>query len=312
MTINIHVDKKYKGRFRLCVRDVETGEVTKDTGWFDNLITNSGLDQVGSDNPTGMSYYPEFAQSAFVGTGNTTPAYTDTQMTSYLAHVGGNHVYSATSYVAGPPAYWTVTASWDFAAGSATGNIAEVGVGSVYATSPLNYTLFSHALVLDGSGNPTTITVLSTEVLTLTYELRCYIDVTDHTGTATISGTSYSITWRPWGITSGPSLTVPLSNASYGWSFLEVSNQPLSADTTNPSGGTANNTAPTPATYTNGSYQTSATWSFGINDGNVSGGIQTMWFQCTGLQVQIQFSPNIPKNNNYQMTITPTVSWARY
>lgn len=318
MGIDLNIKARLEGRFRLQTKDAKTGRLTQDTGWFKNLITDSGLDQIGNlSGVSGQSYYPTVATDAFVGTGNTAPANTDTQMTSYLASVGGGtgkHPY-ATSYVAGPPAYWSAVASWDFPEGSATGNIAEVGAGSIFdsSTNPPTYTLFSHALVVDSNGNPTTITVLSTEVLTLSYELRCYIDTTDNTGTASISGTSYNITWRAQSINIPPPIVNSLSNNQYGWRRLHCSDATaLGSITSTPTGGRSSRTYASLSSYISGSYQMSATWAMGINEINFANGISTMWFECSVLKVQILFNNPIPKSSNYKMTITATVSWARY
>ena len=96
-----------------------------------------------------------------------TRAFTDTQLTSFLAlqyDNSGNRCSQNTSYNAGPPAYWQGQRSWQFPAGSATGNIAEIGCGPLgpSATPPVGGPyLFSHALVVDGGGHPTVSRYLS-------------------------------------------------------------------------------------------------------------------------------------------------------
>ncbi len=68
-TVNVHAS--FAGRFSLSIYNPETGE-TRETGWFDNLITNTGLDHLGDTD--GMQGFVR------VGTSGTTPANTDTAL----------------------------------------------------------------------------------------------------------------------------------------------------------------------------------------------------------------------------------------
>ena len=192
-TTTMNMEGGLAGFYQLIVRDVATGKITKQTEPFKNLITNSGLDYffIGFPDPFGNSWV---LQGAYVGTGNTAPAYTDTVLTSWLASTNGGgssrSPMSSWVYVAaagGAPPYWTSTGTWTFPAGTATGTLAEVGIGGFLSSSP-GYILQSHALIVDSMGTPTTITVLSTEELTLTYTLNLYWDVTTQTGSINISG----------------------------------------------------------------------------------------------------------------------------
>src|SRR5574337_1475875 len=148
---------RFRGFFRLYTTN-ERGEITKDTGIFPNLITNGGLDFIGNCPAAGIAYgIQDFTAMCAVGVGNATPAYTDVTLQSCLAAVydnTGNGCSANTSYNAGPPAYWQGQRSWQFAAGTATGNIAEIGVGTCPSGSPTSSSAcpcFSRALVVDGS-----------------------------------------------------------------------------------------------------------------------------------------------------------------
>src|SRR5574340_1768735 len=99
------------GRLRVLVLD-SAGNLKTDTGWFPNLITNTGLDTFGSAPANYPGSYYVGPNLCTVGTGNTTPAYTDTALVSPVAHtttplqppIGSAPQYTA-SYVVGPPDY---------------------------------------------------------------------------------------------------------------------------------------------------------------------------------------------------------------
>lgn len=309
----VKTQARLEGIYQLTVRDVRTGEITKQTKPFKNLITNSGLDYIFIGFPGPFSILQSF-QGAYVGTGTTTPAFTDTTLTTFLAgvnsSVGASSPMSFWVYVAGTPPYWTSTGSWTFPAGSATGTLAEVGIGGVISTSP-NYILQSHALIVDGGGTPTTITVLSTEALTLTYTLNLYWDTTTHTGTISISGVTYNISWLPQSINSpsgtpgnsaiGPSLRLTGYNGSIG-TYLS-----------NPTGsnGTNNDTGSV-GSYTTGTYYLDITYTCDINHLNFTGGITVLTISSNYHKFQIGFTPAIPKDNTKSFTFVNRIAVARY
>lgn len=114
--------------------------------WFDNLITNAGLDLLGSTSGDNLTY-------CRLGAGNTVPSNADT---SLAAQVGS-------SSTAGPGRAAGVSVGGDyvfrrrsvrFDAGSVSGvNLAEVGMGAT-----ISGPIFSRALLKDSGGAPTTIT----------------------------------------------------------------------------------------------------------------------------------------------------------
>lgn len=318
---------KLEGWFKLTVRDTKTKVVTKDLGWFKNLITNAGLDSINTGFPGLVSGSLVVFNSAFVGSGNTTPAYTDTQMTALVAHSGGvntNPPSSTPTYVpaAGSvPPYWTESYTWAFPAGSATGTLAEVGVGG-FSTSTA-YSLFSHALIVDGSGNPTTITVLSTEELDVTYQLRLYWNVTTQTGTLTINGVVYATTWLPMYLpgfygTAGNfagQITQGIIGSFNSGVGLRAWDGALGTITTLPSGNNANaiTIPPTFGTYSPGQYYIDATFSASINELNLPNEIAVLSPPSSPFhQYQIGFTPVIPKTNLYSFSFTCRYGWGRY
>lgn len=319
LALNVKAKLRYRGWYRAYTTDPE-GNITKDTGFFPNLITNIGLDYIGTCPNYNVSYsIQDFTNTCVVGTGNTTPAYTDTTLQAGIAlvsNLGGGGCGSNTSYNAGPPAYWQGQRSFTFAAGTATGNIAELGVGpSINGATGATQLLFSRALVVDGGGSPTVIPVLATEALTVTYVLQVYIDLTDHSYTMSLSGTSYSGIWRMANVGTVPLLGIVMGGGPAGTqeNFCLVYNGTIGVVTAAPTGTKYLGNA-TEGSYTSGSYFASFSCPFTINQGNLSGGITAIMWQISqgGGSFQMSVSPAIPKTSTYNMTLNCNVSWARY
>ena len=88
------------GRFKLDVRG-PGGELRRSTGWFPNLVLNSGLNGIGTD---------YMINSCYVGTGTAEPAETDTALESFLAQASS--LRSNTNGAASTsPSTWVVDAS---------------------------------------------------------------------------------------------------------------------------------------------------------------------------------------------------------
>ena len=154
--------------------------MAEEHGGSPNLITNTGLDLIGTGNDIG---------ACVVGTGSTAPANTDTAL---VAQVGTTNtlISAVTSYNVGPPEYGQRSSIYRFAAGVAAGNITEVGVKS-------SASLYARALILDGVGAPTTIVVGATEALDVTYIQRIIPPAADATGSVVINSITYGWVARP-------------------------------------------------------------------------------------------------------------------
>ena len=276
--------------------------------WFPNLITDIGLERMAEN-----SGYFAWCQ---VGSGTTTPAVTDTALAERIA--GSNTVATSSSGTQSTAPYY----AWgrrtiEFAEGVAAGNLSEVGMG--WATSG---SLFSRALILDGNGDPTTITVLSDEILQVTYEFRFYPKTTDDTGQVTLTGNiggTYDWIMRAanvtstfdatgWGVGTAGLSQFPTSNASgtiaYDGNIGDI--------TTSPSGSSSNASSKSPTAYSAGSltWQFSATWD--LDRGNFATGIRSVRPAYTGIGTyQVQFDPAIPKTNSDTLTLTFSYSWGR-
>lgn len=321
MTLSLQA--RVSGRLRVQLLTAE-GEVRVDSGWFNNLITNQGLDWFGAFAYTtfNSSGYATLPGMCTVGTGNTAPAFTDTALVSPLGISNtwlspGNYT---TSYVTGPPDYISAVGTHTFTLGSIVGNIAEIGLGVQATTGATTLSLFSRALIVDGGGSPTTIAVTSADQLVVTYELRMYLDLTDTSYSVTISGTGYSgVVRRSNSTTMNATVVVPIDKPNPGGvgyvsPIIVFYNGTIGAVTSVPSGTASSNynNAPQPS-YTSGTYTKSYTFSFATGDANLSGGISAFVFKIgTFGQWQFSVSPAISKDATKTMTLQIAVSWARY
>lgn len=281
--------------------------------WFPNLITNGGMDRIGSAN--GAAAYCQ------VGTGTTTPAFTDSALATFLAS-SNTQVGGSGSIVAGPPRYASYVSGRRFAAGVATGTLAEVGFGWASSGS-----LYNRALIRDGAGNPTTITILAGEVLDVYLETRVYIPTGDSSPfVVNISGTDYTFVRRTawnntlhenatgWGINNGTGsftaagfesgVSVPPGTLAFNGS--------IGAESSGPSGSSSGASSVTAASYTNGTHQLAGTLTWDISSGNLSGGISALLLSTRWGSFQFSVSPAIPKNNTQTLTLNVVQSWSRH
>ena len=307
--------QKIAGHFTLETRGPD-GEL-RNRLEFDNLITDTGLDHV-YNCPTaayGIGYY---CNNVCVGTGNAAPANTDTSLSNFLASTGIYDSFGTTTYVAGPPTYWKSVRSYTFGTGVAAGNLTEIGT---YPTNGSSNLLFSRALIVDGGGAPTTLVVEADEILTVTYELRVYIDTADVIGTFVSGGVTYDTVLRPADIDSPPSLGLRMANTSDGLTFyLTVYDGVLGTVTTQPNGSSYNvtyNNNGSLSTYANGQRYIDLTTVVPVGSANWANGVKAMYLGGNLHKFQISFidpltGKGIPKVNGEKMSITFRFSWDRY
>lgn len=273
-------------------------------GPFPNIITDQGLDRMG-DNGGWMT-------NCQVGSGNAAPSATDTSLETWVAGVGSIFSNTSSTQTTSSPYYARQVNVYRFGTGAAAGNLSEVGVG--WGTS--GSTLYSRALILDGGGSPTTITVLSDEVLDVTYEWRVYPPMTDATGSISISGVSYDYTLRAaatsiykgpgpgWGVASPGG-----SDSGYSNFGNTAYTGAIGAITGTPSGATGNAPARTDLSYTSSSLYRDVQHVYGLTTVTVS--IRSLTFSFGWNSYQIEFDPVIPKTNANQLTLVFRHSWAR-
>lgn len=306
--LNLQAKFKCAGRYKIQVRKAESGVICHETPWFDNLITDNGLDMMWAP-PGGAFGIRYMVPACYVGSGNTPPAVTDSTLVALVAGVGsssGEWAQGSSVFVeeaGGIPAYWRQTWKYRFGTGVAAGNLSEVAVGWTSTN------LFSRALIVDGAGNPTTITVLADEVLDVTYELRVYIDKTATPIAFSISGVPYTGVVRQVNIDAPPQLAR---------SILEGSNQ-LIARTGFPAtvydgvtGGSMSPTSTTyPGGYVSGSRQVNiqSFYDTGAGGGTFGGFVfENANFHRLGFSV----SPGLSKTTFQKLTMNTRLSWDRY
>ena len=149
------------GRVKLQISGGERGTI--DYPWQDNMILDQGFEQliVSTKTTSDIAF-----QSIGVGSSSQAVQPTDTGLIAPIAFTpradGASHGWDA----AGGFGWSRATRS--FARGAAAGNISELTTGS----AANNTSAMARVLVRDATGNPTTITVLSDEVLAVTWEWR--------------------------------------------------------------------------------------------------------------------------------------------
>lgn len=149
------------GRYKLVTKGATRGEI--DHGWSDNAILDSGIARL-------LGVDGDVITHIQVGTSSTAvDPVNDKGLKNWLVGTGNATLNSGKSYGwNNSEGFGWTRLTRQFGEGVAAGIVAEVGAG--WAAS--GDTLFSRALITDGAGNPTTITVLSDEYLTVIYELR--------------------------------------------------------------------------------------------------------------------------------------------
>jgi hypothetical protein len=311
--LNVPVQMQVEGQFELQVRCAKSGKVKRKVK-FNNLILDTGLSRLAA---LSQWTYP-FLNTTYLGTGTTPPAVTDVTLQAYsklssAQQSGSPAAISGAGYVG-------CTWRWRYAAGNATGNWTEVGVGWG-TSSPVN-NLFSRELIRDTSGNPVTLTVLSNEFLDVIYTFRVYYPTTDVTGTFTLGPTTYSYTARAaetgaWVFKTGGEYFFPpaLRTVYGGPCTLGPITGSITGHTSSASIGTAINQLTGPV----GTTGYKVTVAFTTSTGNVTGGITAMFFDASnitrqvflGARFQMVISPAIPKTSDIEMTMTFTSTWAR-
>jgi hypothetical protein len=270
--------------------------------WFPNLITNLGADQLGASFGNPVLF-------CSVGSGNATPLVTDTTLQSFVGSTSLTISSSRTAQPA-PPYFGTLTKVFNFPAGTATGNLSEVGIGPV--TSGLS--LFSRALILDGSLAPTTITVLSTEALYVTYQLNQYVPTVDVTGIVNIGGINYNYTLRASNATNANNWAFFQGGDPPGISSAGIYSGVIGAITAaGPSGTSAGADSNINDAYSNGSYTLTGTSTWNIATGNFGGvTAAAVNFGTSAISrgsYQVGFGTTIPKDSSHVLTLSFRNSW---
>ena len=299
-------------------------------GPFKNLITNIGLERVGTGAPV---------TEIFVGTGTSTPAVTNTQLQSYLTRIPTTIVSWGNKTFGGAPDYWVQqSATWRAPEGVAAGNLTEVGCGwmEAPASSPPEsfaerHRCFSRALIVDSLGNPITVTVQPDEFLDVTYTMRHYPYIgPDVVQTVNLSGVSYTFTSRCIRVSNAEHAVAPIySMIGAGTSVFYTGTAagtppalaPVDANDLLTQGALAQVTGNTRAAYVPGSLTSSYTVSAGLTVANLAFGIRAVRTSPWSTSVNQSFiqqpfqtviSPPIPKDNTKVLSYGYSITYGRY
>lgn len=335
-TIAMGIQCKLGGKYQLTVR--RAGEIVQQTDWFDNLILDQGLNYLGLYSNGTLSSASPF-EYAHVGTGTSAASASQTQLDSYVAGVA--YLSSSTSSSnSGAPLYArTVVQNYAFAQGAVVGNISEVGIGRTLVTGNLS----SRARVVDGGGNPTTISITAIDQLTVSYALTITRNLAQSSGSVVLDGVTYPYTMDWHDVTNNtppgggivmprPASTYPFltpartTSVTIAWYYQAGTalSPTIVTDTSIP--GTPFNltfssgaqvTNQSSYTYVDGSFTGVYSFMADTSQANLSGGIQMIripinltpssvpFFQCVA-----HFTTPIPKTNVHQLRMYFTISWS--
>lgn len=294
------------GHFKLIAVNADSGEERVVADWFDNLITNIGLNRIGTDSYGGY---------CFVGSGSTAPTVNDQVLATFVAETS-NQIATEFGAATTAPYYGWERVKYRFEQGAAAGNISEIGVGWLDSSGgwPYPKKLFSRTLVKDGGGNPTTVTILPSEYLDVIHEVRMYAPTADVTGQITISGVVHDYILRACNVTNGqlgywrPNRGNGVVPGTYAGVWAHPGD--IGDVTGSPTGYESISVTSQP--YVNNSNERLLTLVAGLDIANFAGGIRCLSFGGinTGMW-QIQFTPKIAKNNTKVLNVTFKVTWAR-
>lgn len=290
-----------QGYYRLTAHKLDgSSRVVAD--WFPNLVLDNGLNLIGTQS--------NILAGAYVGTGNSAPNAAQNALDSALPGAfAGVQTQDVGSDV--PGGYCWSRTTFRFPLGQAAGNLSEVGVGIAAGN------LFSRALILNGSGTPTTVTVLADEILDVTYEARLYWPSADATGPITIPGVGTSTftvrpynvgAWRPGFLLGG----IGGNQTMFGWGWSDVTDMGATTDTAFGNGTPRDNTATwTWSAYTPGSFARTGQSEFPIggagqpfNGVMIYNGVSSFAFKCL-------YGAPIPKTSANRLRLSFEFTWAR-
>lgn len=190
------------------------GPITQETPWMRNLMTNTYFNNA-------LTIQTLSVRGISVGSGNTAPAESQTILTNFIAATTSRQKYTNTINSSVSPRYVRKEFTYRFAEGAAAGNIAEVGMFDSVSTGATSATvLSSRALVVDGGGSPTVVTVLSDEFLDVVWRGTWYVPE-DVAGSCslTIDGTPTVFNWtiRATSLGSGSTPYIYWSDETIGF-----------------------------------------------------------------------------------------------
>lgn len=304
--LKLKYEAKVGGRFKLQITDKD-GNTRDATDWFDNIVLDQGLNRMG----TGAWF-----QYCHVGSSNVAPTTTQTSLQGFVASTSTTNGGFVDSYSGTSPYYRSTRRTFRFAAGTLNNvNLSEVGFGWDSTAS----SLFNRALIKDSNGNPTTITVLNTDVLDVICECRVYMyegsDVVNNVnlGLSTHTFTSRSVDVNTNATVGQSAVGISQSTLYKNASFAAVTSTSISGTQLTATASTSGNSQSN-ATYANNSLKRVTSISIGLNNGNDAAGISgiTLYHNSFPQHFQILISPPIMKTSTRTLSLNFEISWDRY
>lgn len=303
---------RMEGSFRLRTHNGR-GRTFNESAEIPNLITDAILDAFG----TGKQQITDIR----VGTGNNAPSASDTALQTQVAASSSTQATSGGSNV-GADRYCWASITRRFSPPGSNLNLQEVGAWA-------GDTMWSRALVVDGSGNPVSFPWGSDEILDVTYTFRLYPPLVDWEETVNIAGVARDVVLRPanvdgWNVRADNSTGTPGGGPAFA-GFVAAGSDgagnaysgALGAITDFPSTPISGAHSRTLGPYTNGSFTRGATLTFGTGQGN--GNIRCVTFSTYQSNFNVgqhpwQFSmdPVLTKTNAQSLQLYVQTSWGRH
>lgn len=299
-----------------CVVTKADGTVKTDTGFQKNLILNQGLDFFGG------SYGSRINNICAIGSGNSTPAITQTKLDAYITQATGTGTTSDYSYEDKGDNLYRM---WEQKKYRFTGldnvNISEVGLVSTGSASS-NYYLTTRALIKDNLGFPTTISIKTGEILDIYYKIHKVISTLDTEYVINMldgngGSVPYNVIVRPARVGTSSWDVSRSANLNPG-NFLAsaATTADLTAITTAPSAPTIAGNTYYNRSYVKGSHKLVVDLRYDLDTCNT--GIRTLvGYSSYFYDYQIRYGAvsddsMIPKSNEHTLVIPIEFSWGRY
>ena len=296
---------KYAGRYQ--IKKYTRGILVYESPWFDNLITDAGLDAMGTG----------FGVRCYAGDGTAAPAHSDTGLSGTVLGSVTSSIYSVGPVLTAEPYYVEYANSFPFAFGSVVGAVSEVAIGN---GTPTPTFLFSRSLARDEFGAVTSVVFTASDQLVVNYSARVYVPTEDVTSTVLVNGVYHDALTRAADL--GRSPTVDSWTLSLGSAISTVPAGVFSCLTLY-AGGIAASVLDVPlspiaytseiiqAAYTPGSLTRTAKAIFIPSSG--SGDVRSLKsvFKNGGV-FQTEIDPPITKTNRQTVEIDFTCSWQHY
>ena len=316
MKIKVHAETKLSGHYEKIEVLRADGSTKEEYAGFCNLIVDGGLSRL---SVTGHNI-PVF-NFCRVGTGSATPTESDNNLQAQIASTQSTTFSEQNNPELG---FAETTVQYTFALGAVQGNISEIATG--WADSGAN-TIFSRARVLDGNGNPTSITILADEILRVTWSHRRYWPSSDMTGSLNNTGNKggdYSWICRAamvgsWKAGSMNLATMSLGtvvtgSGTVGYPAFYTGTRGLGDVSGRPNGVISSSNQFTATIVPSPPNASTLRLSFSTTQGNFATGINSFKFGSappSAMEYQIEFTPPLIKTANDLMQVDFTHSWGR-